>query len=321
MSHDIDTSNNRQNMAFVGQTPWHGLGSKLPAGADIETWRTAAGLAWDVAETEVLFSDLGQTRQFPDTKILLRSDTRAPLSVVSKWYNTVQPGEVLGFFDELVKAGGFELETAGVLRGGKRIWALAKVGEEAKVIDGDMIKPYLLLATSYDASMATIAQFTAVRVVCNNTLSAAANNNEHRVKIPHLSKFDAKAVRSQLTIAVSGWDEFLIQTRRMAATPLTAKAADAYLMDVFKVDVETLEAPKKARESKAYKRILELFDGGAVGSQMVGQTVWGAVNAVTEYVDHERGKARESALDAAWFGEGANLKDRAFTVARELIAA
>ena len=320
MAAEIDTSNNRQNMAFVGQTPWHGLGSHLTAGADIETWRTAAGLAWEVAETEVLFRDQALVREFPDTKILLRSDTRAPLSVVSRWYNTVQPGEVLGFFDELVKAGGFELETAGALRGGKRIWALARVGEEAKIVDGDMIKPYLLLATSYDASMATTAQFTSVRVVCNNTLSAAIGNGEQKVKIPHLSKFDAKAVRGQLQIAVSGWDEFLLQTRRMAATPLDAQAADSYLLNVFKCDVETLEAPEKTRKSKAYKRILQLFDGSAIGSEMVGQSLWGAVNAVTEYVDHERGKARESALDAAWFGEGANLKDRAFTVARELIA-
>jgi Domain of unknown function (DUF932) len=74
-------------------------------------------------------------------------------------------------------------------------------------------------------------------------------------------------------------------------------------MDVFSVDVETLEAPKKARESKAYKRILQLFDGAALGSEMAGQTLWGAVNAVTEYVDHERGTKRETALDAAWFGE------------------
>jgi len=320
MAAEIDTSNNRQNMAFVGQTPWHGLGSKLAPGADMETWRTAAGLAWEVAETEVLFRDQALVREFPDTKILLRSDTRAPLSVVSKWYNTVQPGEVLGFFDELVRAGGFELETAGALRGGKRIWALARVGEEAKIVDGDMIKPYLLLATSYDASMATTAQFTSVRVVCNNTLSAAIGNGEQKVKIPHLSKFDAKAVRDQLTIAVSGWDEFLLQTRRMAATPLDAQAADSYLLDVFKCDVETLEAPEKTRKSKAYKRVLALFDGSAVGSELVGQSLWGMVNSVTEYVDHERGKQRDSALDAAWFGEGANLKDRAFTVARELIA-
>jgi len=319
MAAEIDTSNNRQNMAFVGQTPWHGLGSHLTAGADIETWRTAAGLAWEVAETEVLFRDQTLVREFPDTKILLRSDTRAPLSVVSKWYNTVQPGEVLGFFDELVRAGGFELETAGALRGGKRIWALARVGEEAKVVDGDMIKPYLLLATSYDASMATTAQFTSVRVVCNNTLSAAIGNGEQKVKIPHLSKFDAKAVRGQLQIAVSGWDEFLLQTRRMAATPLDAQAADSYLLDVFKCDVETLEAPEKTRKSKAYKRVLALFDGSAVGSELVGQSLWGMVNSVTEYVDHERGKQRDSALDAAWFGEGANLKDRAFSVARELI--
>ena len=319
MAHEIDMSNSRQNMAFVGQTPWHGLGSQLAPGADIEIWRAAAGLAWNVAETETLFRFDGEIRVVPDTKVLLRSDTKAPLSVVSKWYNTVQPGEVLGFFDELVKAGGFELETAGALRGGRRIWALARVGEAAKIVEGDMVKPYLLLATSYDASMATTAQFTSVRVVCNNTLSAAIGNGEQKVKIPHLSKFNAAEVRDQLSIAISGWDEFLMQTRRMAATPLDAQAADAYLLDVFKCDVETLEAPEKTRKSKAYKSVLALFEGTAAGSEMVGQSLWGAVNAVTEYVDHQRGAKRESALDAAWFGEGAALKDRAFTVARELV--
>ena len=54
---------------------------------------------------------------------------------------------------------------------------------------------------------------------------------------------------------------------------------------------------------------------------MAGKTVWGAVNAVTQYVDHERGLKRETGLDAAWFGEGATLKDRAFSIAKELVLA
>ena len=182
-----------------------------------------------------------------------------------------------------------------------------------------MIKPYLLLATSYDASMATTAQFTSVRVVCNNTLSAAIGNGEQKVKIPHLSKFNAsRSARPTL-------DCNLRLGRVPAPDPPhgshTARRPGRRRLLAGRVQVRrgNAGAPEKTRKSKAYKRVLALFDGTAVGSEMVGQSLWGAVNTVTEYVDHERGKARESALDAAWFGEGANLKDRAFTVARELI--
>src|SRR5450759_3808089 len=318
MAHEIDFSNKRANMAYVGETPWHSLGAKLPAGADMETWRQAAGLDWEVVETPVMFQDGTPPAfsEFPTQKVLLRSDTRAPLSTVSKWYNTVQPGEVLGFFDELVKSAGFQLETAGSLRGGNRIWALARVGEEAKILDGDMVRPYLLLATSYDASMATTAQFTSIRVVCNNTLTAAVGDSkrgvkegaaEPKVKIAHLSKFDAQDVREQLTIAVSGWDEFIIKNRMMAQSPLDEELVDAFLLNLFK--------------TKGHKRVLELVNGAGAGSDRAGKTVWGAVNAVTQYVDHERGNKRETGLDAAWFGEGATLKDRAFSIAKELVLA
>jgi len=56
-------------------------------------------------------------------KLLVRSDTREPLSVVSDSYNVVQPGEVLRFFEDVGKGSGFTMETAGSLRGGNRIWA------------------------------------------------------------------------------------------------------------------------------------------------------------------------------------------------------
>jgi phage/plasmid-like protein (TIGR03299 family) len=326
MAHEIDFSNNRANVAFIGKTPWHGLGSKLPAGADLETWRTAAGLNWNVAEVPVEFEYKGERRVFDGRRVLVRDDTGAALSTVSDLYKTVQPSQVLGFFDELVKGAGFELETAGCLRGGNRIWALARVGEEARIIDGDNIRPYLLFATSYDASMATTAQFTSIRVVCNNTLSAAAGDGaragaaEPKVKIPHFAHFNAAAVREQLGIAISGWDEFLMRTRKMAAAKVDEKLSDAFLLHLFKA-AQGQEAQDKVRASKGYKRISALFNGEAIGADMVKGTMWGLVNAVTEYVDHERGLSRSTGLDAAWFGEGAKLKDEAFALAGQLVTA
>jgi len=112
MAHLIDT------MAYTGQTPWHGLGNLLPAQQSLDTWLHAAGMNWTIEQSDVMFnvaSDALHIRPYSDSKVLYRSDTLEPLSVVSQRYNVVQPHEVLHFYQDLVEAGGFELETAGSL--------------------------------------------------------------------------------------------------------------------------------------------------------------------------------------------------------------
>jgi phage/plasmid-like protein (TIGR03299 family) len=175
MAHMIDETTGRAAIAYTGVTPWHGLGQALTPGASIETWTREAGLGYDVLESPVLYSSLASTelQSWPDRKVLHRSDTGAPLAVVSDGYRVVQPAEIMDFFRELVELGGFQLETAGALSDGRRVWALASVADAAPVVSRDLVKPYLLLGTSYDGTMATVAKFTAIRVVCNNTITAA----------------------------------------------------------------------------------------------------------------------------------------------------
>ena len=129
-----------ESMAYVGDTPWHGLGNRLSAHQPLQTWLVEAGMDWHIAQSDVLFnvaSDGLHIRPHTDAKVLYRSDTLAPLSVVSNRYKVVQPDEVLGFYKDLVKAGGFELETAGVLKGGRKLWALARTGQESALRGGD----------------------------------------------------------------------------------------------------------------------------------------------------------------------------------------
>ena len=312
MAHMIDTTTGTAAMAYAGKTPWHGLGQSLSADADIATWTREAGLAYSVLESPVLFRTAAATEPeaFKGRKVLHRSDTGAPLAVVSDGYHVVQPAEVMGFFDNLVKLGGFQLETAGALSYGRRVWALASVGAGADIVDGDTVKPYLLLGTSYDGTMATVAKFTTVRVVCNNTITAALGDNTASVRVLHSERFDADAVRMELGIVANNWERFLIESRKLAGEPMGAEAADAFVSELLKpyhtgkIDIS---------ESRAYKRVMQLFNGAAIGSDIGGVigTRWGMLNAVTELVDHERGRSDNTRLESAWFGTGAAIKNRA----------
>lgn len=163
-----------ETMAYAGQVPWHGIGSQLAPGQSIEVWRERAGMNWSLEEAEVRFAaeaeDQYPVRAFPGQKVLYRSDTKRPLAVVSNRYQVVQPREILEFYRDLTRYSGFELETAGVLRGGRKFWALARTGQGVALKGQDQVNGYLLLATACDGTLATTAQFTSVRVVCNNTL-------------------------------------------------------------------------------------------------------------------------------------------------------
>lgn len=119
MSHEIDQTVG-DAIAFVGETPWHGLGRQLQEGATIEEWKRAAHLDWSVEESPVYYNVPGEStfRDMARRKALYRSDTKTDLSVVSKVFKVVQPGDVLEFFRQLVESHGFKLETAGALRGG-----------------------------------------------------------------------------------------------------------------------------------------------------------------------------------------------------------
>jgi|GEM_PF-1758606 len=140
-----------ESMAYVGQTPWHGLGNELARRQSLEVWAQQEGMNWHIEAGDVRYisqgDHLGSIHAFPGQKVLYRSDTKAPLSVVPDLFQVVQPEEILSFYKDLTEAGGYELETAGVLKGGRKLWALARTGQKAVLKGRDEVNDYLLLAT------------------------------------------------------------------------------------------------------------------------------------------------------------------------------
>ena len=318
MAHMIDTTTGAAAMAYVGRAPWHGLGAQLQPGASIEQWTAAARLGYTVLESPVLYQSPASTelQRWPLRKVLHRSDTGAPLAVVSDGYRVVQPAEVMDFFRRLGELGGFELETAGALSDGRRVWALARVSEGAEIVNGDTVRPYLLFGTSYDGTMATVAKLTDVRVVCNNTIVRALGEGSGAVRVLHSERFDADEVRLQLGIVANSWERFLVQSRSLAAAPMSEGQADEFVRALL----EPYHSGRlEIQDTKAYKRVLQLFNGAAIGADIPGVagTRWAMLNAVTQLVDHERGRSDNTRLESAWFGTGAAMKQRAVDLLAE----
>ncbi len=315
-----------EQMAYVGDTPWHQLGHQLPAKQPIEVWAREAGMDWSICETPVRYlaeqdGSLGSIMAFDDQKVLYRSDTKAPLSVVSGRYRVVQPQEVLEFYRDLTEVSGYELETAGVLKAGKKFWALARTGKEVALKGNDLVKGYLLLATSCDGTLATTATPTTIRVVCNNTLSIALNGAQSAIKVPHSTNFDAQAVKRQLGIAVSQWDSFMYRMKTLSERKVKSHESMNYFLKVLcQTDAHT-PADTALTNERALKKVQAMYEGHGRGAELAAAkgTAWGLLSAVTEFVDHERrARSQEYRLDSAWFGQGNALKQRALEHALQL---
>lgn len=309
-------------MAFTGARSaiWHKLGNQIDEGASLHEWERTAGMDWRIERDSVRFYDLARGyTEFPEQHVLYRSDTGAPLSVVSENYKVVQPSEIIHFFADLIREAGFKMTTAGVLYGGRKFWAQADVGEGDDVVRGDFVGAKLLLATACDGTMATIAKGVSERVVCANTLGfAMGETGGSIVRVSHRSVFDGDAVKRQLGVASESFARFMRQARELTKLELSPERAQAFVLELMggRPEVgsqEDVDINSKVRASSGYNTILALFNGQGRGSDLPGvrNTAWGLLGAATEYVDHfQRARSLDNKFDSSQFGAGDALKTK-----------
>ena len=320
MAHEIDFTTGTPAIAYTGQKPWHGFGFSMPEDQPLDVWRTRAGLDWDVEQKAVWFrGDDGISRAIPKKKVLIRSDNLQPLSVVSDRYKVVQPKEVLGFFESVIKENGFKMSTAGALKGGKRVWAMADCGKDFHV-NGDRVGAHLLLATSYDGTFATTAQFTSIRVVCNNTLGVSLERGGEGgvVRVPHTQDFKEWDIKADLGFNNS-WVSFRDNVMRLADHKITMQDALEYFLTVCGV---TEEEAADGKQLSNVRKLIWLYENGPGAKLPSAQsTLWGALNAVTCLTDHgRRAKNAGNRFDSASFGGGAEFKRKALVEAVRIAA-
>jgi len=317
MAHMVET------MAYAGEVPWHGLG--VPVSNDLTPIQMMekAGVDWRVQEVET-FIEYNGKRQTTGQKALVRETDGRILTTVGENWNPVQNEDAFNFFAEYCLSGDMEMHTAGSLRDGQMVWALAKVKSDFELFGGDRVESYLLFSNPHQYGKAIDIRFTPIRVVCNNTLTLSLEQKaEKSVKVGHRVEFDANEVKTALGIASDKLAHYKEAAEFLGKRRYTAESLIEYYNTVFprtadkRVQGKALTVDTLSRNAKMSYDVLETQPG----AEFAEGTWWQAFNSITYITDHVQGRNEDNRLYSSWFGGNQLRKKNALQTAIEFAEA
>jgi phage/plasmid-like protein (TIGR03299 family) len=294
-------------------SPWHNLGTELEHPKTAREAIEMAGLDYTVMKKPLeLNPGLKQ-----DAYATVRTDTHDILGFVSKNYETIQNIDAFTFFDDLVAENEAIYETAGVFGKGECIWILAKFPGYINVHGNDIVNKYLLLTNSHEGNSHVRVKLTPIRVVCNNTLTAALQGAGD-VQISHTPNAvqDLEQANTLLGLSNYLYEQLSAVFNGMAARKITQEQLREYVQALVP---DNEEAENTARTEKIRNSVLHLHESGR-GAHLARGTLWGAFNSVAEYTDHMMlDEDSTTRLNSIWFGHGEQLKLKAFHLAQRML--
>ena len=313
MAHNVET------MAYAGEVPWHGLGVPVSNDLTPNQMMKKAGLDWTVEQIDS-YVTVGDKRIPTGMKALVRSSDNKVLTNIGQVWNPVQNEDAFNFFSEYVLKGDMEMHTAGSLKGGQLVWALAKVKESFDLFGGDTVESYLLFSNPHKYGFSIDVRFTPIRVVCNNTLSLSLEAKAERsVKVGHRTEFNADEVKKALGIASAKLSQYKEMAEFLGSKRYNIDNLIEYYNTVFprtadkRVQNQELSVETLSKNAKAAFDAIELQPGAkyAEGSW------WQAFNSVTYVTDHLQGRNADNRLYSSWFGGNQVRKRDALKTALE----
>lgn len=326
MAHELNFQNGQASMMYVGEAPWHGLGTKLNEPATAAEAIAAAGLDWRVSK-QPLYAIAGHVvlpvaNKFAIVREDLWGKQDCPIyGIVGSDYTPLQNHEAFAFFDPIVGEKNAAIyHTAGALGEGERVWIMAKLPSDMHVIGEDIANKYLLLSNSHDGNSSVQIKFTPIRVVCQNTLTMALSEGP-TIRVPHTKDLQVRLKQAERALGLIHvrFDQLEDSFKAMVRVPMDSNKLREYLQVVF-------PDPRDSENERALKRVQDnrllaecLFAEGQ-GNQLKGVTgtLWAAYNGVTELIDHRAtAQPNDRRLDSVWFGAGYSTKARAYRVAAD----
>lgn len=335
--HEIEKND---NVALADQGAWHGLGTVVKGAMNPFAALKLAGLEWTVLESESVvgvFDVDGEKQRVAtdEAKVLIRSDDSSILGVVGADYTPIQNSTLaeLAYALRSQSEGTAEVETAGSIRGGRRVWMLLRGESVSYGHKDDEVATYLFIANGHDGSLSLSVCPTNTRVVCSNTFHAALGRAGRRgsiLRFRHTTGINERV--DTLKECIANWRNTIDKGREVASVlakhKVSREKVQALWTEVIeRLDGEIPQKPKNGWEEMARARAVEglahmaqVFDREA---KQFGANVWVAANATTNWIQHVRSaynvRTKDSAVRtySAWDGTTANAIADAYEVAKE----
>lgn len=303
---------NVKTMMYVGEIPWHGLGTALDKPATAVEAIKASGLDWEVG-----FQKLYTEKQkLIKERAVIRQDNDVVLGIVGKNYKPVQNAEAFSFFDNVVGQDQAIYHTAGQLGEGEKIWILAKLPTVSQIAKDDVTEQFLLFSNSHDGKSSVRMFFTPIRVVCQNTLNVALQAGQSKgISIRHIGNIEAKINQAQEILGLSStyYRDFEERAKYLAGITVDSLKVDDFIKKCFQdYDIE------KTRTKNMIDNVMENFEIENQTLPSIKNTAWALFNAYTGFIDHQRGSKGDETtrnsnhLNSIWFGSSASLKQNAW---------
>ena len=263
-----------------------------------------------------------------DHVAIVREDNFKVLGVVGADYAPIQNEEQADFIQGLIGEGAKVVACGALQEGRKTFWTVQKP-ENLTLSDGDEFEQYLILTNGHDGNLAFQAFWSPIRVVCMNTLRAAlkatkAERKLNRVYIRHRKNAVANVEQAREVLEIAGtyYEKLGQEFEAMKRVPLDSDGFNGFLDSLLNIDIES----GKVHKTKAQRAIQlrENFEG-APGAE---PTVFGAYQAVTHFTSHQHitegyneTPIEERRFSSIMLDQGRKLDQKAFTIARDLVAA
>lgn len=310
MAHLIEKSS---HFAYRGETPWHELGIY----GDVITpdfLRTHTEFCHTVYKKPYLFPDgANATKAF-----YLETDEGHIINdLVGDRYTVLQCDDILAIAEPLMSL--YDVETAGRLAWGRKVFIVFKLKNGIKVGNNDAIDNYVVLMDSRDGSAPRL-YLTPIRVVCNNTLQMSLRDIRTESK-PLRHTANIKGRIDDAVIEMGLLEEQLPMVEHVFSQMLSREvnmvqmvgdlflSADNYRQLMEKEELST-------RSANILRDVLGVYSDGV--GQVADGSAWMAYNGITNYFSHKpyKEKGYDSAearrMDGVLWGTEANMMKKAF---------
>lgn len=288
----IETFGNLAAFASLREPAWHGLGTVFNKPVSTEEMLKLSHLhGWDIRFLD-LKEELKSYNFIKEAKLVIRNNPFVKgqidvLGTVGKRYNIFSNESIFDFGDKLTEGRGRRWETAGSIKGGAQVFATLVESDDI-ILDPngarDIIRKYLMLTSSHDASGTLIAKKVNTRVLCQNTLNIAMGERGDEFRIRHTQGMEAKLedAKAALGFAAAYDDAFEREAEAMIETQMTKDKFVEVVKDIYPEPEDNARGRNSKWEFKM-DGLMSVWEGKTESMGNLDLNVWRGAQTLLEY--------------------------------------